>query len=743
MTLHSSSSQGRNWQQQAHEYLLQGNYAQAANLYEQAIKTGDGYKSHYWYLGLMLLLQEQEVEAQTTWLVGMAEGEADQIDYWTAELIQVLETEANRQAGIESYTTAWVIRQHIRELQPTNINNLLQIIDLAIELDNYTEDSLSKLGVIQLIQQEDELKINLILHTLKRILFNFPLYDSSFEFLQVVAFYIPEDNSLLKVLIPLVYEIAYSFNELPTAMKYTEFGVKFSPKNKEILRAAAQFSVDLTNYDQGIQYAKKCYDLDERLIDKIFDNHLIMRSMMFAGGYWEEASKLRNQQETLLRELIKEQPTGLGFSASITRLYNSSFFSPYIQDNPEVDVKLRAQVAQICQNNLEEIFHEDSERYYQAHLARKNNTVANKPLKIGYLSYCLRRHSVGWLARSLFWHHNRDQFEIYAYLLGCSHRSDSLQRWYMDRATQAYTYSIKGHGIAHQIYQDEIDILVDLDSVTLTDTCGIMSLKAAPIQVTWLGWDASGVPTIDYFIADPYVLPDNAETYYSEKIWRLPQTYVAVDGFEIGLPNLRREHLEIPNDAIVYFSAQRGQKYNPNTVRLQMKILKEVPNSYFLIKGFGDQASLNNFLIQIASEEGIDESRLRFLPRQKLEEIHRANLSIVDIALDTYPYNGATTTMETLWMGIPIVTRVGQQFAARNSYTMMMNAGITEGIAWTDEEYIEWGIRLGTDEALRQQVAWKLRKSRQTAPLWNGEQFTREMEKAYQQMWQIYLEDKH
>lgn len=103
--------------------------------------------------------------------------------------------------------------------------------------------------------------------------------------------------------------------------------------------------------------------------------------------------------------------------------------------------------------------------------------------------------------------------------------------------------------------------------------------------------------------------------------------------------------------------------------------------------------------------------------------------------LDTFPYNGATTTLETLWMGIPLVTRMGEQFAARNSYTMLKNVGVEEGIAWTDEEYVEWGIRLGTDAVLRQQVREKLRQSRQTSPLWNAAQFTREMERAYEQMW--------
>ena len=91
-------------------------------------------------------------------------------------------------------------------------------------------------------------------------------------------------------------------------------------------------------------------------------------------------------------------------------------------------------------------------------------------------------------------------------------------------------------------------------------------------------------------------------------------------------------------------------------------------------------------------------------------------------------------------MGLPIVTRVGEQFVARNSYTMMINAGITEGLAWTDEEYIEWGVKLGKDKALRQDIAARLRASRQTSPLWNGEQFAHEMENAYKQMWEIYVE---
>ncbi|MCY7393718.1 MAG: hypothetical protein LH647_20125, partial [Leptolyngbyaceae cyanobacterium CAN_BIN12] len=140
----------------------------------------------------------------------------------------------------------------------------------------------------------------------------------------------------------------------------------------------------------------------------------------------------------------------------------------------------------------------------------------------------------------------------------------------------------------------------------------VMSLKPAPVQVTWLGWDASGISTIDYFIADPYVLPEAAQEYYTEKIWRLPETYIAVDGFEVGVPTLRRDQLGIPADAVVYLSAQRGYKRHRDTAQLQLKILKAVPNSYFLIKGLADQDAVKAFFTQLADEAGVARDRRSF-----------------------------------------------------------------------------------------------------------------------------------
>ncbi|HAA26596.1 MAG TPA: O-linked N-acetylglucosamine transferase, SPINDLY family protein, partial [Cyanobacteria bacterium UBA8553] len=719
--------------------------AQAASYYEQAILTEPDFKSHYWNLGLMLLLQGQAVEAQTTWLMGMMEGEAEQVEEWTAQLSEVLQAEITRREALEENSVAWEIRQQLREICPTDINNLLHLIRLAIALESYTGEELTELGVLEILRGEPQVvpTWELLMTVLRSVLDYAFWHPSTLELVEAcLAFSHAETQviSFLQILVPAAIDITFSKKQPGIAVKLMEFGLRLAPKSPELLLHLAGFYEKSDDHEKAIDAAKLNGSLSETLTQKVSANHLLLRMLMAAGGYWEEAYLTLQKQKLLLESLLESQPMPLD-SLTVTRLINSSFFFPYFQDSPKDFRQIQNQLAQLCQVNIESYAQEPVARYRQGHRDRKHPGVTGKPLKIGYVSYCFRNHSVGWLARSLIQHHNRDRFQLHGYFLVCDPVYDSLHQWYMSQFSQVYK-SKNALETAEQIYQDEIDILIDLDSLTLDLSCEVMALKPAPIQVTWLGWDASGMPTIDYFIADSYVLPHSAQEYYTEKIWRLPQSYIAVDGFEVGVPNLHREQLEIESDAVVYLSAQKGYKRHLDTARLQMKIIKEVPNSYFLIKGWGDNESIKRFFIKLAEEQGVDCSRLRFLSLDLSEAQHRANLGIADVVLDTYPYNGATTTLETLWMGIPLVTRVGEQFAARNSYTMMMNAGITEGIAWTDEDYVEWGVRLGKDETLRQQVTWKLRQSRHKSTLWNGKQFTREIEKAYEQMWQRYADQE-
>ncbi len=731
-----------NWQDQAEEYFIQENYLQAAKLYEQGIGIEPNTISYYWHLGLILLLQGEEAEAQMTWMLPMAEADEEELQILTNELFQVLQIEAERRETLTEYSLAWLIRQHMREINPNYINNLLQIILLSIKLQKFEQiDNLNDWGLIESLKAKKniEIDIELLIQVLKEFLTTVPFHPINLNLIEATLPYFSDTHQCFSILLPAAMQIGHTFRQPMLAASLLELHLQLEPDNAEILRHLAIFYQDARNYSQGIETARLCYSLSEGLADKIFALHLLLRGLMSAGGYWQEICTTCQELETVFQQFIKAQPIPLE-EGRILRLLTPSFAIPHIKDSPAEFRAIHNKIAEIFNNDIQALAQSQGKNYVRQIV--QPLTYKPKKLKIGYVSYALRNHSVGWLARWLFQHHNRDKFDIHTYFVNYKLVDDYLQEWYLSQGGKAHQLGMNGLEIADQIYQDEIDILVDLDSITLDITSEVMALKPAPIQVTWLGWDASGIPAIDYFIADPYVLPDDAQNYYTEKIWRLPQTYIAVDGFEVGVPTLRRDDLDIPMDAVVYLSAQRGYKRHPETTKWQMQIIKQVPNSYFLVKGLAEEETIKHFFYQIAEEEGVDCSRLRFLPQVHSESVHRANLGIADIVLDTFPYNGATTTLETLWMGIPLVTRVGEQFAARNSYTMMMNAGITEGIAWNDEEYVEWGVRLGKNEALRQQVALKLKASRQTAPLWNGKQFTCEMEKAYEQMWQRYLEEQ-
>ena len=187
------------WQQQAHQCLLKGDYCQAANLYEQAIEDESDNKSWYWYLGLMLLLQGQEAEAQTTWLLGMADGEPEQVEQWTAELIEVLQAEAFRRGNLADYLLAWTIRQHIREINPSDINNLLHLIGLSILLDIYTGGDLNSLGVIKLLQSElpTEVECELLIQVFKSVLDCDPFHPSTLELAEACVPHIREPQAFV------------------------------------------------------------------------------------------------------------------------------------------------------------------------------------------------------------------------------------------------------------------------------------------------------------------------------------------------------------------------------------------------------------------------------------------------------------------------------------------------------------------------------------------------------------------
>jgi predicted O-linked N-acetylglucosamine transferase (SPINDLY family) len=682
----------------------------------------------YWYLGIAYLLQEREIDAQATWYIPFENDTAD-AEALTHELADTLDRIANERLALDRLEDAWQICQCLQEIDPDRVNNLFRIILLDLKLERFDPEILSDLDLATVLGNKGNREIDRQLFTnLLIVILDYPSIAVC-EFIGQCLSYLTEFQSeSIAIIIDTVIALEHQFGSQPFFIEILEKCLTVQPDNIATLNALSRLYCNARDYKLAIESSTHAYEICDSLISKIITNNTIIRAVLSSGN-WLNANEIIDRHYRLLSEFVERDDELLPANTN-QLLIVAAVFIACLADRPEYFRSLQNQIAK---KYLQANHYSGTERSVVPSSLVKRTGV----IRIGYLASTLRSHSVGWLSRWLWQYHDRERFQIFNYCINQNPNDSFHQQWFGRCADVSYCFGDNTDEIISQIRADEIDILVDLDSLTLSLTAKILAAKPAPVQISWLGWDATGLPTVDYFIADRYVLPDNAQAYYQEKIWRLPHSYLAVKGFEIGIPTLKRRDLNIPADAIVYWSGQVGHKRHPDTVRSQLRILKAVPNSYFLIKGDTDPQIVREFFGQIASEEGVEFDRLRFLGNVADEYTHRANLAIADIVLDTFPYNGATTTLETLWMGIPMVTQVGQQFAARNSYTFMLNAGIEEGIAWSQEEYIEWGIKLGLDRELRRQVRDKLRVGRQTAPVWDAKRFTLEMEQAYSQMWEI------
>ncbi len=723
-------------QRKIQHLLITQDFSQSIAFCQALLATGDD-RSVVWLYGLATLLDGDEEEAQAIWMMAMLDGDESSTAIWTTDLSRVLDNHADAQETAGYSDQAALIRQHLHAIDPRHCPNVLRLCQLEILQQRLSLERFAELNLIELLNTpEQQASFQTESDRLCALLAQY--LDVAFadeitaEFVKAVRPYLAVDDFIQIVGPAAATKIGHLRHFANLAIALLDLCLDLEPQNIYILTRMAEMTLLGTFYKNTVKCAQTILDSDPDPEVQAIGSYYLFKAYLNIGSNQMDIAKTAHIHRQNLQNLVAaKQP--LSYSAAKSLFLSTHLYS-YWEDNPTVYRVLQNQILELCQQAFQD--------FWQESWAAIAPHPPHAKLRIGYLCSCFYNHSVGWLARSLIKHHDPAEFDIYIYAINTPDRAHHVRDFYAHATPNYRNHTGDSDSVFELVRQDEIDILVDLDSVTRDTSCTLMALKPAPIQVTWLGWDAIGMSAIDYYIADPYVLPDHAQDYYTEKLWRLPQSYIGLDGFEVGVPTLRRSDLGIPEDAVVFLNPQRGFKLHPETTKLQLQIVKQTPNSYFLVKGNQGQNAVQTLFESLTVEVGLPLDRLRFLPYAPSEEVHRANLMVADVVLDTFPFNGATTTLETLWMERPLVTLVGQQFAARNSYTMMMNAGITEGISWTPEEYVAWGIRLGTEPELRQQIAGKLRQAKQSAPLWNGKAFAQQMEAAYTAMYQKYLDQR-
>lgn len=282
----SSSVENVNWQAQAYQYLVQEQYEQAASLYEQAITDEPEVKSYYWHLGLLLLLQGQEAEAWTTWLLGLGEEESEAIEVATDELVQVLEVEAERRQELDDYQVAWTIRQYIRELSPSQINNLLQLIQLSIHLGNLTGEELNSLGVIPLLQSKSkgEVNPNLLVQVLPSILNFLPIEPLTLEFLEACLPHVHKTQDFIENMRMATTQIIAHINRLESILTNYEKTIQLN--SAEAYVNWGNVWVKRGELEEALQNYRKALTLNPNLAEA----HFNLGKILAAQGKLDEAS---------------------------------------------------------------------------------------------------------------------------------------------------------------------------------------------------------------------------------------------------------------------------------------------------------------------------------------------------------------------------------------------------------------------------------------------------------------------
>jgi protein O-GlcNAc transferase len=359
-------------------------------------------------------------------------------------------------------------------------------------------------------------------------------------------------------------------------------------------------------------------------------------------------------------------------------------------------------------------------------------------LRVGLVSGDLRNHPVGYFLEGLLKKFSRSKLALFAYPTKLLEDELSLRIKPHFSAWRPLV-GISDEAAANLIHSDGINILIDLSGHTAKNGLPIFAWKPAPIQVTWLGYFAStGVAEIDYIVGDSYVTPVEEANHFTEKIWRLPESYLC-----FTQPNEDVDVVPLPaltNGSVTFGCFNKIERMSDKVVEVWGRILKAIPDSRLFLKGktFSDD-SMRDAIYRRFGLVGIGKERL-ILEGSSSRLKYLAAYNSVDIALAPFPYGGGTTSAEALWMGVPVIVKRGNHFLSHLGESIAHNAGLSNWIASDEDDYvtkaIEFSANLDDLAALRS----RLRAQVVSSPLFDAERFANHFENALREMWERWKE---
>ncbi|MGH8691211.1 MAG: tetratricopeptide repeat protein, partial [Burkholderiales bacterium] len=365
----------------------------------------------------------------------------------------------------------------------------------------------------------------------------------------------------------------------------------------------------------------------------------------------------------------------------------------------------------------------------------RNAKDPRRRLRIGYLSGDFRYHVVTLFMLPVLERHDRSAYEVYCY--STTDMKDSYTRQMSARAgVWRDAAGLSSAQLAEAIAVDEIDILVDLAGHSGVPQLATLAQRPAPVQATWLGYlNTTGLTRIHYRISDRFADPPGiTDCYHTESLIRLPYSQWCYRPFMS--PPLATTPPSAKKGCVTFGAFHQAMKISPAARRLWAQILAEMPDSRLVVVGV-PRGRAEDAVRRDLAGPGIPRERITILPYTSLQEYLRG-FETVDIALDTMPYSGGTTTCDALWMGVPVITLPGSRSVSRSAASVLSAVGLSEWIAPDAEEYVRRALRFAGERELLAELRATLRSRVQASPLMDEAGFTKDLENAYRQMWRQY-----
>lgn len=408
------------------------------------------------------------------------------------------------------------------------------------------------------------------------------------------------------------------------------------------------------------------------------------------------------------------------------------FIGPY--DNLLMSLEYTSQITQEDQFAAHQRFGEQFEAPLKPQWSKHtNHRDPRKRLKIGYVSGDFRMHPVSYFIESVFDHHDKSQVEVFAY--SNSAKQDSVTERLIAKADHWQPcLGMSDDQLAQRIRADGIDILVDLAGHTAHNRLLAFARKPAPIQITYLGYPGtSGLTAMDYRLTDHYAEP-GSDQYYTEKLLRLPDSMWCYRPAE-NMPEVTPSPA-LANGYLTFGSFNNANKVGSECIALWAALLRRLPTSRLLMATV-PQGEMRQRLVAQFEGHGIAAERIAFCGQLSSHDFHRA-LQQADLTLDPFPVNGATTTCESLWLGVPVLTLIGERFLSRAGFSVLSAAHLPEFAAATPEQLIEITVSLANDLPHLASIRAGMRERLKTTPLFDQQRFTRNLESIYRDVWRRY-----